>query len=128
MEEPIRVDPPVAPDPALQGRVAALLGRARAGDSAFERAYARAAPLARVAGAVNSDSWIQAQEALSRAEVARVETTSALADLDRLAVERATVPTSDSDHQALIGAQQAAQALADDQQRRLEGLRSRLGR
>ena len=128
MEEPIRVDPPVAADPAFRDRVSGLLGRARAGDAAFERAFARAASLAGAAGAANSDSWIQAQEALSRAEVARTETTAALADLDRLAVERADVPTNDSDHQALIEAHQAAQALANDQHRRLENLRARLGR
>ena len=43
-EEPIKVDPPVAADPALRSRVAALLARARAGDGAFEAAYARALP------------------------------------------------------------------------------------
>ena len=128
MEEPVRVDPAVAPDPALRGRVAELLARARAGDAAFERAYARAAPLARAAGGASSDSWVQAQEAISRAEVARTETTVALADLDRLAVERADVPTSDSDHAALMEAVQTAQALANDQHRRLEGLRNSLGR
>ena len=128
MEEPIRVDPPVAPDPAFRGRVDGLLARARAGDAAFERAYARAASLVRGAGAVDSDKWIQAQEALSRAEVARTETTVALADLDRLAIERADVPTNDLDHQALMEAQQFAQALANDQHRRLAGLRSSLGR
>ena len=128
MEEPIRVDPPVASDPALRSRIADLLARARAGDAAFERAYARAAPLARAAGGANSDSWVQAQEAISRAEVARTETTVALADLDRLAIERADAPTSEADHAALMEAQQFAQALANDQHRRLEGLRSRLGR
>ena len=128
MEEPIRVDPPVAPDPTLRARVAELFARARAGDAAFERAYARAAPLARAAGGSGSDSWVQAQESLSRAEVARTETTVALADLDRLAIERADVPTNESDHEALMEAQQAAQALANDQHRRLESLRSSLGR
>jgi hypothetical protein len=128
MEEPIRVDPPVAPDPALRDRVAGLVARARAGNSAFERAYARAAPLARSSGPANSDRWVQAQEAISRAEVARSETTAALADLDRLAVERADVPTNELDHSALMEAHQAAQALANNQHRRLEGLRSSLGR
>lgn len=128
MEEPIRVDPPVAADPTLRARVGELLARARAGDTAFERAYARAAPLARASGAVHSDSWVQAQEAISRAEVARTETTVALADLDRLTVERADVPTNESDHEALMEARQAAQALANDQHRRLESLRSSLGR
>ena len=128
MEEPIRVDPPVAPDPAFRNRIADLLARARAGDAAFERAYPRAATLARAAGSSGSDAWVQAQEAISRAEVARTETTTALADLDRLAIERADVPTNESDHAALREALSAAQALANDQHRRLEGLRSSLGR
>lgn len=128
MEEPIRVDPPVAPDPAFRSQVADLLARARAGDAAFERAYARAAPLARGSGSAGSDSWVQAQEAISRAEVARTETTVALADLDRLAIERADVPTNESDHSALMEAREFAQALANDQHRRLESLRSSLRR
>ncbi|MFN3726791.1 MAG: hypothetical protein ACK4SZ_10860 [Allosphingosinicella sp.] len=128
MEEPIRVDPPVAPDPAFRSQVADLLARARAGDAAFERAYARAAPLARASGSAGSDSWVQAQEAISRAEVARTETTVALADLDRLAIKRADVPTNESDHSALMEAREFAQALANDQHRRLESLRSSLGR
>lgn len=128
MEEPIRVDPPVTHDPAFVNQVNALLARARSGDTAFERAYARAATLANGAGARDSDSWVQAQEAISRAEVARTETTIALADLDRLAIEHAAVPTNDSDHRALMDAQRAAQTLANDQHSRLESLRSRLGR
>ena len=128
MEEPVRVDPPVAADAAFRDRVSGLLARARAGDAAFERTYARAATLASRAGGADSDSWVQAQQAISRAEVARTETTVALADLDRLAIERADAPTSEADHEALMEAQQFAQALANDQHRRLEGLRSSLGR
>ena len=128
MEEPVRVDPPVAPDPAFRRRVSALLERARSGDQAFERSYVRAAALARAAGAVRSDSWIQAQEAISRAEAARVETTSALADLDALAADRATVPTNEADHAALVEARQSAEALTRDQERRLTGLIGSLSR
>jgi hypothetical protein len=49
MEEPIRVDPPVAARPALRDRVAGLVAEARRGDAAFEAAYGVAAPLARAA-------------------------------------------------------------------------------
>jgi hypothetical protein len=128
MEEPVRVDPPVAPNPALRGEAEALLARARTGDRAFEGAYARALPLARAAGPANSDSWVQAQEAISRAEAARAETTSALAELDRLVTDRADDPTNETDHAALMVAFRAAEALANDQHRRLAGLRTSVSR
>src|SRR5690242_16657459 len=66
MEEPVRVDPPVAADPALRGRAAELLGEARRGDGQFDAAYARAVPIVRRAGPSGSDSWIEAQEHISR--------------------------------------------------------------
>ncbi|HEY0115848.1 MAG TPA: hypothetical protein VGB54_09010 [Allosphingosinicella sp.] len=128
MEEPIRVDPPVAPDPAFRGRVAALLGQARQGDEAFEAAYARALPLVRGAGPSGSDSWVQAQEAISRVEAARLVTSGALAELDRLAGERADEPTSGEDHQAMLGAVRSAQTLVAEQQRRIAALQNSVSR
>jgi hypothetical protein len=123
-EEPVRVDPPVAADAALRSRAAELLGRARAGDGAFEDAYARALPAVRGAGPSGSDSWVQAQEAISRVEAARIQTSSALAELDLLVAERADVPTSPEDHERLIEALRTAEAIAADQQRRLVALRT----
>jgi len=123
-EEPIRVDPPVAPDPALRGRAAALLADARSGDGAFEEAYARALPLVRAAGAAGSDPWVQAQEAISRAEAARIGTTSALAELDLLLADLSDDPTNAGIWAELQRAREAAEALAADQRRRLQGLKS----
>jgi hypothetical protein len=126
-EEPVRVDPAVASSPALLGRAGELLGRARSGEGAFEAAYARALPLVRSAGPEGSDAWVQAQEAISRAEAARVQTTSALAELDRLLVEQADEPTSPADWAQLRATREAAERLAADQQRRVAELQRSVG-
>lgn len=123
MEEPVRSEPAVAGDPALRSRAAELLAQARAGDGAFDAAYAEALPRVRAASAANSDSWVQAQEAISRVEASRRATTAALADLDRLLVDQADEPTSRADHEALVAARRAAEQLMLDQQRRVNELR-----
>ncbi len=127
-EEPIKVDPPVEPDPALRSRAAALLAEARAGDGEFESAYARALPLVRGAGAAGSDSWIQAQEAISRVEAARAGTTRALAALDLLITEQSDDPVNDALWADISEMRRTAAALAEDQSRRLGGLKASAGR
>ena len=128
MEEPVRVDPAVAPRPALRSQAAALLAAARAGDRNFDAAYARALPIVRRAGPSGSDSWIQAQEQISRVEAARLDTSKAVADLDRLVAEQADQPTNDQDHAQLTGALEAAQALSAQQQRRVAVLTGSVSR
>jgi hypothetical protein len=122
-EEPIKVDPPVAADPALSGRAGAILAEARAGDGEFEQAYARALPLVRAAGPAGSDAWIQAQEAISRVEAARIGTTSALSELDLLIADQSDDPTNERVWADLQSARQAAENLVADQRRRLDGLK-----
>ena len=122
-EEPIKVDPPVAADPALSGRAGAILAEARAGDREFEQAYARALPLVRAAGPAGSDAWIQAQEAISRVEAARIGTTSALSELDLLIADQSDDPTNERVWADLQSARQAAENLVADQRRRLDGLK-----
>jgi hypothetical protein len=122
-EEPIKVDPPVAADPALSGRAGAILAEARAADGEFEQAYARALPLVRAAGPAGSDAWIQAQEAISRVEAARIGTTSALSELDLLIADQSDDPTNERVWADLQSARQAAENLVADQRRRLDGLK-----
>src|SRR5688500_6763904 len=75
------------------------------------------------AGAAGSDSWSEAQQALSRLETARARTTAALADLDRLAVERASAGTlGEADAQRMRAATAEIQGLADSQADRLQPL------
>jgi len=123
-EEPVRVDPPVAADPALRARANALVAEARGGDRAFETAYGVAASRVRGAGAAGSDSWVQAQEAISRVEASRAITSSALADLDVWLTEISAEPVN-AELWAEIGQDRAAiAALADAQTRRLNALRA----
>src|SRR5690349_4589885 len=93
LTDPVRAIPNVPSDSALRARLTELLALARAGQRAFDNTYPAAEAAARAAGAAESESWIAAQERISRAEAARAETGRALADLDRLAVERSNVPT-----------------------------------
>ena len=92
--EPVRPEPVVADDPALAERIAALTGEARAGWRAFEAEAGAAERAAAASGASGSDSWLAAQQALSRLEAARGRTMAARAALDELALERQGQPTS----------------------------------
>ena len=72
-------------DVILSAHLAALIDQAHAGDSAFRGAVSDAERLAAAAGAMQSESWISAQQALSAAQAARGPTTRALGDIDALA-------------------------------------------
>ncbi|HWH22402.1 MAG TPA: hypothetical protein VNT25_03800 [Allosphingosinicella sp.] len=122
-EEPVRTPVAVAPDRGLAGTIARLIGQAREGQRAFERALPRAREAASRAGAAGSDSWVEAQQALSRLEAARKDTIAALAELDRLTVERAAVPTNAAQFEALQATAEAVASLARDQQEEVDRLR-----
>jgi hypothetical protein len=128
LAEPVRTPPVVASEPAVRARADALLAEARTGDRAFEAAYARAAAAAGRAGAPGSESWVEAQQAISRAEAARAATGRALAELDRLAAERARVPTNESDMALVRSTLEAVEAIAATQQQRLDRLRGTVRR
>ncbi|TFI59239.1 hypothetical protein E2493_05180 [Sphingomonas parva] len=127
--DPERVPVPAPNDPALPGRIAAFVQAGRAGDEGFADALGRARDLAARAGSTGSDSWVEAQQALSRAAAARSATSRALADLDAYAIERARQgPLSPADAERLAGATAALQALADRQQDQTESLGEMLRR
>ena len=114
---------PQPDDPALAGEIDRLLAAGRAGAAEFEAALPAAQAAAGRAGAAGSDSWIEAQQALSRLESARARTTAAVADLDRLAVERTAAGTLGSgDSDRLRAATAELQALTDSQVDRLQRL------
>ena len=119
-----RVDP--AGDPALRGRVDALLGQGRSGTRAFDEAEPAAERAVRAAGASGSEGWVSAQQQLSRLEAARVETTTALAELNDLASARAGQATNSADYAAIEQAIAELERLAAGQQARLDALRSRI--
>ncbi|HYE27427.1 MAG TPA: hypothetical protein VEA61_04245 [Allosphingosinicella sp.] len=120
---------PQPDDPALAREIDRLVAAASAGAAEFDAALPSAEAAVSSAGPAGSDSWIEAQQALSRLEAARAGTTTALADLDRLAVERAGAGTlSSADRDALRFAAARIQALAEAQSQRLERLEARLSR
>jgi hypothetical protein len=105
---------PIPDDPEVGARVSSFLAEAQTGDRAFRAALPAAAAAVRHAGAAGSDSWIQAQQALSRAEAAEMPTTRALAELDRYATDRANArPLSGGDLARLQAATAEVQRLAD---------------
>lgn len=72
-------------DPALASRIGALMAEVRAGDAAFRAAATEAERLAGSAGPALSESWIEAQQAISALVAARAPVAKATADLDELA-------------------------------------------
>lgn len=123
IEEPVR-PPQAAPgDAALRRRIDALAIQARQGMSDFDAAYDATQRAVSAGGAEGSDSWVQAQLALSRLEAARARTTDAVAELDQLARARADLPTGADDQAALDAALADAGRLAANQQERLNRLR-----
>ena len=127
MEPPQRAPVEVPPDAELRGRVEALRRRAAEGDRAFDAAYGATEAAVSVAGARESDSWIEAQPALSRLEATRVETMTALAELDQLAMARVDQPTGEADFAAINAAIAEVERIALAQQSRMDRLRARLG-
>lgn len=123
IDEPVREAPQIADDSALRVRINALLAEARAGNAEFERDYGAAAQAASRAGAQGSDSWMAAQQAISRVEAARGRSSSAAAELHELATARASQPTSASDQAALEAAIDQADGVVAAQQARLSRIR-----
>ena len=80
----IEADTPV--DPALQTKIAEQVAKAQAGDAAFNAQRAEAEKMvARAAGAgQGSDAWVEAQEALTALESARIAVRDAAAAIDAL--------------------------------------------
>ncbi|MFL6844239.1 MAG: hypothetical protein ACJ8ER_05090 [Allosphingosinicella sp.] len=116
-------------DPALAGEIDRLTAEARAGGGAFDSALGPAQAAVAAAGPSGSDSWVEAQEKISRVEAARARTTAALADLDAFAVERAKAGTlSPGDDARLHSALAEIQALADAQAAHLRRLEESLTR
>src|SRR5690606_22648601 len=72
-------------DPALAARLDLLASQARNGVAAFNARKADASRLAERAGPMPSESWIAAQQALSRLVEQFGITTRAAADIDQLA-------------------------------------------
>jgi len=121
-EEPVRTAPAVADDAALRAQAAALLAQAREGWGAFEADLGAAERAASRSGAQGSDSWIEAQQALSRLEASRGATMQAAEQLHQLRLARTGAPTSPADLEALDAAIEETDAIAARQQQRIDRL------
>jgi hypothetical protein len=75
-------------DSSLAARLEALVSTARGGVPAFEAQKAETSRLAAGAGAMASEGWIAAQQALSRLVEQHGVTTQVAADIDKLASDR----------------------------------------
>lgn len=125
-EEPVA--PAAADDAGLPARIAPLLAEARRGAAEFRAALPAAQAAAAAAGTPESDSWIEAQQALSRLEAAGAVTGKALADLDALAMAEAQARVlSPGDLELLEAAVREAQAIAERQRAETAGISARIG-
>jgi hypothetical protein len=71
-------------DPQLQQQLRALVAQAVSADESFQPAIAEARRLAEAAGPAESESWVLAQQALSKAISARAPVTQAVGEIDAL--------------------------------------------
>jgi len=126
LDEPVREAQVVAVDSGLAARIIELSNQANRGQSGFDALLPAARARASAAGEMGSESWIEAQQALSRLEAARALTVSALAELDRLAIDRAATPTNAEQYTELSNAVQKANSLAQAQQAEVDRIRASL--
>jgi hypothetical protein len=119
-EEPVHAAPVVANDEALRTRIAALTVEARAGGRAFDADLPAAERATAHVGPAESDSWVEAQQAISRLQDSRGRTDEAAAELHQIRLARAGQPTSVADLAALDAAIEEVHALAERQQQWLD--------
>jgi hypothetical protein len=127
-EEPVRIAPAVASDAAMRQRLVALRGQAAQGERAFEADYGPAEAAIGRAGGEGSDSWVEAQQALSRLQAAQSEVTEALDQLEQVALARAQEPTNAEDLAAIDAARNAVAGIVAAQNARVARLAGRLNR
>lgn len=127
-EEPERPPVTVARDPEVTARIQSLEHQAAEGNHAFEAMAPSVEDRVAAAGPGGSDAWVAAQEAVSRLEAARAPTTRALADLDRLRIDRAAMPTNAADFAAIEDAMDRIGRIAEAQRDRVQQFVARLAR
>ena len=115
---------------SLAGQLAALVSQARSGDAAFGPAAAEAQRLATSAGAPQSESWIAAEEALSRAVAAKEATARALGDIDSLGGDRLQANSGIAPSDLAAVQQASAEVFAIDQRQSetIKSIQTALGR
>ena len=116
-------------DPALAASIAQLLAEVQAGDAAFQAAAEGTERLTAAAGPAQSESWIEAQQALSALVAARAPVTKAIADLDALAATRlaASGGMLPGDLAAIQAATTEAAAIGEREAETIDQLQAQLG-
>lgn len=128
MAEPQRtVAPPAPADAPLTAQIAELVDKAEDGQRAFAALLPRAQSAAAAAAGEGSESWIAAQQLLTALESARAPSTSALSEIDTLIATRLDDGSEDGLTE-LQAADTRLSALAEAQQKELDGLRGRISR
>ena len=124
--EPVRAVTDAAPDAALDTKIAELQAALAESSATFAAARTRADPLTKAArgAAIGSDAWLNAQAALSGLDGARGATLAALADIDRLAIDRAQAGLPP--YPKLISAIEAGSAQAERLAASITALQSQL--
>jgi len=126
-EEP-PAEAPLPDEAGLPVRIAALTAQVRKGQSEFDAALPAARAAAERAGGAESESWVEAQQALSRLEAAGAVSGKALADLYDLAMtEEQGRRVSAADLARLQEAIAAAQAVVDAQGAEIGRIKGRIG-
>ncbi|OYY89400.1 MAG: hypothetical protein B7Y45_12395 [Sphingomonas sp. 28-66-16] len=124
--EPVRPTAVAVADPALDARLAELTKALAESATSFAPAGEQAAALTLAANgaAIGSDAWLDAQNRLARLDQLRGQSLSALADLDRLAIDRASAGMPP--YRALEVLRRTAAEQADDQTRKIDALQAQL--
>ena len=121
------VQAPPADDAQLATQIETLLTTARAGQARFAEILPRAQASGARAGAAGSESWIAAQQDISRLEAARARTADAAAELDALLLARSGAQgASPNDLQRLTAAAEEVRAIAETQETEIDRLNGAL--
>jgi hypothetical protein len=126
---PPKARPPLPADAGVDARAGGFVAAAREAESGFSRAYQVAAAATARAGAPGSDSWVIAQEAVSRAVAAQAPMARIVGEFDDYAAARShATPLAPGDTERLQGAAAALQRIAEDQAARIRRLEATLTR
>jgi hypothetical protein len=118
-EEPSHAAPAAPDDATLRQRVAALVAEAHEGARAFAADLPAAERATAHPGAEGSDSWVEAQQAISRLEAARARADEAATELHQLRLARTGQPTSAADLGAIDAAIDEVEGIVARQQQQL---------
>jgi hypothetical protein len=126
---PPKVRPPLPADASVGTRAERFIAAARAAQGAFTGAYETAAAATARAGAPGSDSWVIAQQAVSRAVAAQAPLARVSGELDDYAAARARqTPLAPADVERLHAATAEIERIAADQAARIRRLEASLSR